>query len=105
VPAATAAAVAATADTHTDEVPTKLAPCLQFTPRLLLFPHIPAAAAALALVHVVLQISAFGDDTRSDGGDVWLIEWDGKAKHWKQDAKVGVVGDFRPCALLTEMLP
>ncbi len=36
-----------------------------------------------------VQISAFGDDTSSDGGDVWTVEWDTKAKHWKQDAKVG----------------
>jgi len=35
-----------------------------------------------------LQVSAFGSDTQSDGGDVWLIEWESKAKHWKQDSKV-----------------
>lgn len=46
----------------------------------------------------VPQISAFGDDTRSDGGDVWMIEWDGKAKHWKQDAKVGRGVHCRLCA-------
>ncbi len=38
----------------------------------------------------LLQVSAFGDDTRSDGGDVWKVEWDGKAKYWKQDAKVNI---------------
>lgn len=40
-------------------------------------------------VCLLLQISAFGDDSSSDGGDVWMVEWDTKAKHWKQDAKVG----------------
>eukprot|EP00775_Hariotina_reticulata_P011573 gene11573-11717_t len=34
------------------------------------------------------EVSAFGSDTKSDGGDVWLIEWESKSKHWKQDAKV-----------------
>lgn len=35
------------------------------------------------------EVSAFGGDSQSDGGDVWVIEWDGKAKFWKQDSKVG----------------
>lgn len=35
-----------------------------------------------------MQVSAFGSDTQSDGGDVWLIEWDGKGKIWKQNTKV-----------------
>lgn len=35
-----------------------------------------------------MQVSAFGSDTQSDGGDVWTVDWDGKAKYWKQDAKV-----------------
>jgi hypothetical protein len=39
---------------------------------------------------LLLQVSAFGDDSSSDGGDVWFMEWDTKSKHWKQDAKVGV---------------
>lgn len=34
------------------------------------------------------EVSAYGSDTSSDGGDVWTVEWDSKAKHWKQDAKV-----------------
>lgn len=34
------------------------------------------------------QVSAFGSDTQTDGGDVWSVEWDTKSKHWKQDAKV-----------------
>ncbi|KAF6265440.1 MIR motif-containing protein [Scenedesmus sp. NREL 46B-D3] len=34
------------------------------------------------------EVSAFGSDTQSDGGDVWSVEWDTKSKHWKQDAKV-----------------
>ncbi|KAI8466834.1 MAG: MIR motif-containing protein [Monoraphidium minutum] len=34
------------------------------------------------------EVSAFGSDTQSDGGDVWTIDWDGKAKYWKQDTKV-----------------
>jgi uncharacterized iron-regulated membrane protein len=33
-------------------------------------------------------VSAFGGDAQSDGGDAWTIDWDGKAKYWKQDAKV-----------------
>lgn len=38
-----------------------------------------------------MQVSAFGSDQATDGGDVWIVEWDTKAKHWKQDAKVGRV--------------
>jgi len=34
------------------------------------------------------QVSAFGSDVQSDGGDVWTIDWDTKAKYWKQDNKV-----------------
>ena len=34
------------------------------------------------------EVSAFGSDGQSDTGDVWAVEWDGKAKYWKQDAKV-----------------
>lgn len=67
----------------------------QPVPCLLLLPLIVSTAAALAMR--VPQISAFGDDTRSDGGDVWMIEWDGKAKHWKQDAKVGQGVHCRLC--------
>ena len=39
-------------------------------------------------------MSAFGGDGQSDGGDVWQVEWDGKAKYWKQDnkARPGVGG-------------
>lgn len=36
-----------------------------------------------------LQVSAFGSDTETDGGDVWTVEWDSKYKSWKQDQKVG----------------
>jgi hypothetical protein len=45
-------------------------------------------AAHVALVLPVAQVSCFGDDNQSDGGDVWIIEWDGKAKFWRQDQKV-----------------
>ncbi|KXZ49241.1 hypothetical protein GPECTOR_22g833 [Gonium pectorale] len=34
------------------------------------------------------EVSAFGSDTQSDGGDVWTLEWDGKGKVWKQNTKV-----------------
>ncbi|EFJ49609.1 hypothetical protein VOLCADRAFT_80513 [Volvox carteri f. nagariensis] len=34
------------------------------------------------------EVSAFGSDTQSDGGDVWTLEWDGKGKIWKQNTKV-----------------
>mmetsp|Transcript_40117 Transcript_40117/g.89039 ORF Transcript_40117/g.89039 Transcript_40117/m.89039 type:complete len:226 (+) Transcript_40117:135-812(+) len=34
------------------------------------------------------EVSAFGSDGDSDGGDVWLVEWDGKSKVWRQDTKV-----------------
>jgi dolichyl-phosphate-mannose--protein O-mannosyl transferase len=34
------------------------------------------------------QVSAFGSDAQSDGGDVWRVDWDAKAKYWKQDNKV-----------------
>ncbi len=33
-------------------------------------------------------MSTYGSDTLSDGGDVWAVEWGGKAKHWKQDSVV-----------------
>lgn len=46
-----------------------------------------------------VQISAFGDDSSSDGGDVWSVEWDTKAKHWKQDAKVGTHTSVSPALL------
>lgn len=34
-----------------------------------------------------MQISAFGDDKRSDTGDVWAIEWDSSESHWSQSTK------------------
>jgi hypothetical protein len=34
------------------------------------------------------QVSAFGSDSETDGGDIWSIEWDGKHKSWRQDTKV-----------------
>lgn len=34
------------------------------------------------------EVSAFGSDTQSDGGDNWIVDWDTKAKYWKQDTKV-----------------
>lgn len=34
------------------------------------------------------EVSAFGDDNQSDDGDVWILEWDTKAKLWKQETKV-----------------
>lgn len=33
------------------------------------------------------EVSAFGSDTQSDGGDVWSLEWDGKGKFWRQNTK------------------
>ena len=35
------------------------------------------------------QVSAFGSDTNSDGGDVWAINWNTQEKVWSQDTKVG----------------
>lgn len=29
--------------------------------------------------------------TRSDGGDVWLVEWDGKAKRWTHSCSITLV--------------
>ena len=34
------------------------------------------------------EVSAYGSDQESDGGDVWMVEWESKAKIWKQDGKV-----------------
>ncbi|GAX86581.1 hypothetical protein CEUSTIGMA_g13989.t1 [Chlamydomonas eustigma] len=34
------------------------------------------------------EVSAYGSDNESDGGDVWFLEWESKAKVWKQDGKV-----------------
>ncbi|MEW5313688.1 MAG: hypothetical protein WDW38_005233 [Sanguina aurantia] len=34
------------------------------------------------------EVSAFGSDTETDGGDVWTVEWDSKYKSWKQDQKI-----------------
>jgi hypothetical protein len=36
----------------------------------------------------LLQVSAFGSDTQTDGGDNWTIEWDTKGKFWRQNTKV-----------------
>ncbi|KAG2495064.1 hypothetical protein HYH03_006675 [Edaphochlamys debaryana] len=33
------------------------------------------------------EVSAFGSDTQTDGGDNWTVEWDGKGKLWKQNTK------------------
>jgi hypothetical protein len=38
--------------------------------------------------NVCVQVSAYGDDRSSDGGDVWILDWDTKGKIWKQDTKV-----------------
>lgn len=35
-----------------------------------------------------LQVSCFGDDSTSDSGDMWRVEWDGAAPHWERDAAV-----------------
>lgn len=35
-----------------------------------------------------VQVSAFGDDDHSDGGDAWVIDWDAKDPTWQQDTKV-----------------
>jgi len=34
------------------------------------------------------EVSAYGSDSESDGGDVWVLDWESKAKIWKQDGKV-----------------
>jgi hypothetical protein len=44
------------------------------------------------------QISCFGDDIQTDGGDVWTVEWDGKAKFWRQEQKVGATAGPRRVA-------
>jgi hypothetical protein len=33
------------------------------------------------------QVSAFGGDNDSDGGDLWAIDWDSKDMQWEQDTK------------------
>lgn len=42
----------------------------------------------MANLCVVIQVSAFGSDVDTDGGDVWSIEWDTKHKYWRQEMKV-----------------
>eukprot|EP00803_Ostreobium_quekettii_P001417 evm.model.scf_1341EXC.2 EVM.evm.TU.scf_1341EXC.2 scf_1341EXC:14577-16170(-) len=37
------------------------------------------------------EISAFGGDGDSDGGDEWMIEWDDRKKFWMRDMKVGAI--------------
>ena len=39
------------------------------------------------------EVSAYGSDQESDGGDVWMVEWESKAKIWKQDGKVSSQGE------------
>ncbi|PSC68775.1 stromal cell-derived factor 2 [Micractinium conductrix] len=34
------------------------------------------------------EVSCFGDDSTSDSGDMWRVEWDGAAPHWERDAAV-----------------
>ncbi|KAG1660335.1 hypothetical protein FOA52_014388 [Chlamydomonas sp. UWO 241] len=34
------------------------------------------------------EVSAYGSDDSSDGGDVWIVDWDTTGKVWKQDTKV-----------------
>jgi hypothetical protein len=36
------------------------------------------------------QVSAFGSDSASDGGDVWTVDWDDRraGEFWKQDVRV-----------------
>ena len=41
-----------------------------------------------------MQISCFGSDHESDTGDVWVVEWDGKAKLWERDLAVRYVYPF-----------
>lgn len=36
------------------------------------------------------EVSAFGSDSQTDGGDVWTLEWDGKGKFWRQSTKVRI---------------
>lgn len=38
------------------------------------------------------QVSGYGSDGQSDGGDVWVVEWEAKGKYWRQDLKVGPQG-------------
>jgi hypothetical protein len=44
--------------------------------------------AVLLCARVVWQVSAYGSDDSSDGGDVWIVDWDTTGKVWKQDTKV-----------------
>lgn len=37
------------------------------------------------------QVSAYGSDSQTDGGDLWTLEWDGKGKFWRQNTKVSAV--------------
>mmetsp|Transcript_9244 Transcript_9244/g.28132 ORF Transcript_9244/g.28132 Transcript_9244/m.28132 type:complete len:227 (+) Transcript_9244:125-805(+) len=34
------------------------------------------------------EVSAFGSDDSTDGGDIWIISWGTTGKIWKQDTKV-----------------
>ena len=47
-------------------------------------PH--ACLAPLVAEHA--QVSCFGDDSTTDTGDVWRVEWDGGAPSWQRDAVV-----------------
>mmetsp|Transcript_16465 Transcript_16465/g.28227 ORF Transcript_16465/g.28227 Transcript_16465/m.28227 type:complete len:227 (+) Transcript_16465:54-734(+) len=35
-----------------------------------------------------LEVSAFGTESQTDGGDLWDVQWESKSKVWKQDTKV-----------------
>lgn len=34
------------------------------------------------------EVSCFGDETNSDTGDWWHIEWDGKGDKWQRDMPI-----------------
>lgn len=34
------------------------------------------------------EISCFGDEAKSDTGDIWIIEWDDRQDYWVQDQKI-----------------
>lgn len=34
------------------------------------------------------EVSCFGSDDETDSGDLWQVEWDGKAKAWERDQPV-----------------
>eukprot|EP00197_Chlamydomonas_leiostraca_P011332 CAMPEP_0202866864 /NCGR_PEP_ID=MMETSP1391-20130828/8401_1 /ASSEMBLY_ACC=CAM_ASM_000867 /TAXON_ID=1034604 /ORGANISM="Chlamydomonas leiostraca, Strain SAG 11-49" /LENGTH=235 /DNA_ID=CAMNT_0049546851 /DNA_START=51 /DNA_END=758 /DNA_ORIENTATION=+ len=35
-----------------------------------------------------LEVSAFGSESQTDGGDIWSVEWEGKHRVWRQETKI-----------------